>query len=273
MICPFCCSPRHFLCAAGFRISVNLKTYDPGQPGDDRKQSLTELPKRHLLGPENKPQEAAPTIETANVDCIAGSTPVGSATTESTASSSITTVSTLAEAETYLLAHSLVVLPVFSDCGAGEFGQALLAARAPQLFHDGKLNCQSEFGQSTLVVTSDSGKPEHILLIGLGSRANCSRSALCGLVGSAIDKAVFGGYNHLVVALADFSGASIDGRQLGAVARCRLSVAVVEEHIDRKLEELTLVVRTDQVEAICSGIEVPGLLCSSCSHPLAGTHS
>lgn len=259
MICPHCCSPRHFLCAAGFRVSVNISTM--AGDADECIQTLAHSAKqRHLLGPTTK---AAPAAPAAPQQTESGAT-AGETSSEPT--------SILAQAEALTLGSTLVVLPVFSDTGLGSFGLALIQTQAPQLLDNGSLTIAPETGKTALVQLYSPDAPlGNILLIGLGTESLCQRTGLCGLVGSAIDQAVAGGYTHLVVALADFSETHLDGRQIGAVARCRLSVAVVEDEVDRTLNEMTLVVKPQQVETICQGIEVPGMLCASCSHPQATT--
>jgi hypothetical protein len=235
MLCPHCSSSHHNLCAAGFRVEVDMTTLP--QALSDFSTPALDQGKAHLLG----------------------STPVETGT------------------------HSiLVVLPVFSDTGLGSYGSALLAARAPELLKDGKLNIADFEGASaqTHLIdlppspsasngsdTSVNEPTAHVLLVGLGSRSASETKGLCAVVGSALDGAVSGLHNHLVIAVSDYNSDPSSGQQIAALTRCRLAVALVEEKAALVLSRLTLVVESEQVPAICRGVEIAGPLCSSCSHP------
>jgi hypothetical protein len=109
-----------------------------------------------------------------------------------------------------------------------------------------------------------------IVLIGQASRIDYDEKNLCGFVASAIDTGMGGHYDHVVLPVADLTGAPINGQSIGAIARCRLAVAVVEDHADQVVKHLTLVVHPDQVASLCRGIDIAGPLCFTCDHPCAG---
>lgn len=240
MLCPHCSSPHHNLCAAGFRVEVDMTTL-PQALSDFSTPALNQS-KSHLLGSHSvtdNSSDAKPSI--------------------------------------------LVVLPVFADTGLGTYGSALLAARAPEVLKDGKLSIPDFQGASAQthlidlpaspsvdVQTSDNQTSEpsvHILLVGLGDRSAIETKGMCGLVGSALDGAVSGLHNHLVIAVSDFNSAPNSGQQIAALTRCRLTVALLEEQAALVLSHLTLIVESEQVPAICRGVDIAGPLCSSCSHP------
>ncbi|MFA7340087.1 MAG: hypothetical protein WC028_25130 [Candidatus Obscuribacterales bacterium] len=241
MLCPHCSSPHHNLCAAGFRVEVDMTTLP--QALSDFSTSALDHSKSHLLGSQsesNNSSDAKPSI--------------------------------------------LVVLPVFSDTGLGTYGSALLAARAPEVLKDGKLTIpdfQGSSAQTHLIdllgtpakeatAASDDQTREptvHVLLVGLGNRSSVETKVMCAVVGSALDGAVSGLHNHLVIAVSDFSSAPNSGQQIAALTRCRLTVALVEEQAALVLSRLTLIVESEQVPAICRGVAIAGPLCSSCSHP------
>ncbi|MBS1994642.1 MAG: hypothetical protein JSS83_29220 [Cyanobacteria bacterium SZAS LIN-3] len=238
MICPHCSSPRHNLCAAGFRLEVDMTTL--ADACSDFSAAHLHESKAHLLG---TPAPAAET-EPANV-------PFSSST--------------------------LVVLPAFEDTGLGTYGSQLAAARIPAVLKDGKLEIgafHGQYGQTHLVVMASDDNPAgermNVLFIGLGKRAECAEKSVCGLVGTALESAVSGLYEHVVIAMSDFTGATVNGRQIGAVSRCRLAQSIIEDQSDRVLQRMTLIVQAEQVPALCQGIDITGPLCSSCDHPHAG---
>lgn len=246
MLCPHCSSPHHNLCAAGFRVEVDMTTLP--QALSDFSTPALDQSKSNLLGSHsesNSSNDAQPSI--------------------------------------------LVVLPVFADTGLGTYGSALLAARAPEALKDGKLSIpdfQGASAQTHLIdlpasrssadqpndaktsAAQDAIEPTvHILLVGLGDRSAIETKGMCGLVGSALDGAVSGLHNHLVIAVSDFNSAPGTGQQIAALTRCRLTVALLEEQAALVLSHLTLIVESEQVPAICRGVAIAGPLCGSCSHP------
>ncbi len=246
MLCPHCSSPHHNLCAAGFRVEVDMTTLP--QALSDFSTPALDQSKSHLLGSHSvtdNSSDAKPSI--------------------------------------------LVVLPVFADTGLGTYGSALLAARAPEVLKDGKLSIpdfQGASAQTHLIdlpaspsvddqtndaktsAAQDAIEPTlHILLVGLGDRTTIETKGMCGLVGSALDGAVSGLHNHLVIAASDFNSAPNIGQQIAALTRCRLTVALLEEQAALVLSHLTLIVESEQVPAICRGVDIAGPLCGSCSHP------
>ena len=235
MLCPHCSSPHHNLCAAGFSVEVDMTTL-PQALSDFSTSSLSHSKSQLLGSTTTKPvcSDAKPSI--------------------------------------------LVVLPVFSDTGLGTYGSALLAARAPEVLKDGQLSIadfQGASAQTHLIdllstPSIDNQTIEttvHVLLVGLGNRSAVETKVMCAVVGSALDGAVSGLHNHLVIAVSDFSSAPNSGQQIAALTRCRLTVALVEEQAALVLSRLTLIVESEQVPAICRGVDIAGPLCSSCSHP------
>lgn len=240
MLCPHCSSPHHNLCAAGFRVEVDMTTLP--QALSDFSTPALDQSKSHLLGSHSvtdNSSDAKPSI--------------------------------------------LVVLPVFADTGLGTYGSALLAARAQEVLKDGKLSIpdfQGASAQTHLIdlpaspsVDVQTGADQtseptvHVLLVGLGDRSTVETKGMCALVGTALDGAVIGLHNHLVIAVSDFNTAPTSGQQIAALTRCRLTVALVEEQAALVLSRLTLIVESDQVSSICRGIDIAGPLCGSCSHP------
>ena len=121
MLCPHCSSPRHNLCAPGFRLEVDMiKLADA--TGDFSAASM-DCQHRHLLGLENPP-ETLPSAEQGKP------TPVSAKT------------------------NVLIALPVFTDCGLGSYGRALLANRAPQMLQGNKIDLpgfDGSYGQIHLI--------------------------------------------------------------------------------------------------------------------------
>jgi hypothetical protein len=172
----------------------------------------------------------------------------------------------------------LVVLPVFSDTDLGAYGAALLASRAPQMLLNGKLDIagfHGSWGQIHLLDLSSDPEPSarrmNVLFVGQGNRSDSNNKGFCGLVGSALDSGLRGHYDHIVIATSDFTGAPINGQLIGAVARCRLAVTIVEDQADLIVRRMTLIVHPEQLSPLCRGIEIAGPLCSNCDHPRAGT--
>ncbi len=239
MLCPYCSSPRHTLCAAGFNIDVQLSTFDAGANAAESLCSLAGASTQtHLLG-----------NQTTNTDAH---------TDESV----------------------LVVLPVFTNTGLGAFGRSICQAFLPQSYraepvatvHVDGADFIAHPGQVQFVqLPVQNNRRVNILLVGMGTNVETFRKNICGLIGTAIDSAVSGQYAQLVVALSDLTGAQLAGQQIAATARCRLSMAIVEDHVDKVLRQLTLVANSDQTDAICHGIDVQGPLCSNCTHPRAAS--
>lgn len=239
MLCPHCSSSRHILCAAGFRVNVNFATFT--ENADEHLKAVAgEVIQHHLIGPDSTQQTPS---HTQGGNLKQDKRDVG----------------------------VLVALPVFQDSGLGAYGLGLLKARAPQRLKDGKLDTSFAFGQTEFIeLPAQGGRRINVLLVGLGALSDCDKKGLCGLVGTAVDSAVSGLYSHLVIALGDLTGARLYGQQLGAVTRCRLSITMVEDDSDAVLSEMTLVVRQEQVDALCQGIDIPAPICASCNHPRAG---
>ncbi len=251
MLCPHCSSPRHILCDEGFRVNVNFSTFGSA---DDAMKSIKAIAasvgETHLLGPQPDSQKAP---------VVTGS------------------MAKVKRDESVLL-----VLPSFQDTGLGVYGRGVLTALSPANLSEVKDGVvKPKFDDQVfdgafasthaLTLAPIDGQRLSVLVIGLGKRDDCSKKGLCGLIGTAVDSAVSGLYSLLVVAISDFTGAPIYGQQLGAVSRCRLSIAVVEDAADLVLSEMTLVVNVDQVAGLCQGIDIAGPLCSHCNHPRAGT--
>lgn len=252
MLCPHCSSARHILCAEGFRVNVNFSTFGST---DDALTSIKAIAascgQTHLLGPEPDSKRAPVVIEAS--------------------------MAKVKRDESVLL-----VLPSFQDTGLGVYGRDVLGALSPANLSEevagvvkprfGDQIFDGEFASTQVLNLAPlDGQRLSVLVIGLGKRDDCTKKGLCGLIGTAVDSAVSGLYSHLVVAISDFTGAPIYGQQLGAVSRCRLSIAVVEDAADLVLSEMTLVVNVDQVAGLCQGIDIAGPLCSHCNHPRAGT--
>lgn len=239
MLCPHCSSPRHILCAAGFRVNVNFTTFTGNADAHLTAVADSKI-QQHLIGPD------APAHTPSHIQ--------GGTIKQDKRDVGI-----------------LVALPAFSDTGLGEFGLSLFTARAPRRLKDGKLDTHFDFGQTEFVeLPAVDGRRVNVLLVGLGELSECNKKGLCGLVGTAVDSAVSGLYSHLVIAASDLTGAHLYGQQLGAVARCRLSITVVEDDTDTVLSEMTIVVKEEQVAALCEGIDIPAPICASCNHPRAG---
>jgi len=171
----------------------------------------------------------------------------------------------------------LIVVPVFGDTGLGDYAMALLGARAPQLLQGRKLRLshfQGSYGQVHLLDFSCENDSDSanlsILLVGQGEKAGSDNMHFCGLVGTGLDNCLTGHYRQLVIAIADFTNSAVDGRLIGAVARCRLATSIVEDKSEQTLRRMTLIAHDSQVEGLCHGISIAGPLCSSCSHPHAG---
>jgi len=109
-----------------------------------------------------------------------------------------------------------------------------------------------------------------VLLVGQGEKAGADKMHFCGLVGTGLDTCLTGKYSQIVIAIADFTDTAVDGRLIGAVARCRLATSIVEEKVALTLRRMTLISHDNQVAELCHGIAVSGPLCAGCSHPHAG---
>lgn len=239
MLCPYCSSPRHTLCAAGFNIDVVLSTFDSGANAAESLCSLASAAAQtHLLG--NQTSGSSDQAEQS----------------------------------------VLVVLPVFTNTGLGAFGRSLCQAFLPQCYrpepvatlHIDGCDFIAHPGQVQFVqLPVPNARRVHLLLVGMGTNIETFRKNICGLIGTAIDSAVSGQYSQLVVALSDLTGAQLIGQQIAATVRCRLSTAIVEDHVDKVLAQLTLVANCDQVDGICHGIDIQGPLCSNCTHPRAAS--
>jgi hypothetical protein len=173
---------------------------------------------------------------------------------------------------------TLVVLPVFSDIGLGSYGAKLAADRLTAVLKNHKLaikSFQAEYGQTHLVVMAPDANPHgvrmNVLFIGMGPQYEGAYKSVCALVGTALESAVSGNYEHVVLALSDFSGDVVTGRQIGAFSRCRVAQAIVENQVDCVLKRITLVAQNEQIATLCQGIDISGPLCASCDHPHAGT--
>lgn len=254
MLCPHCSSPRHLLCAEGFRhkvaVNVNFTVIGADSQPAAILSGLTAIaPKTTNLlgpGPHIAKESAHGTLAAIHSD-----------------------------------ESLLIVLPLFEDSGLADFGQALLQTYKPELLTataggrtilDGNGQAFSGHYATTMSVSlpAQDGQRTTALIIGLGKRQDCAKKGLCALLGTAIDSALSGLYNHLVVALADFNETAVQGREIGSVSRCRLSLAIVEDNAQLVLNEMTLLVKQDQVSALCQGIDVAAPLCTSCSHPHSG---
>lgn len=239
MLCPYCSSPRHNLCAAGFNVDVQLSTFDAGANAAESLCSLAAASAQtHLLG-----------NHTTNTDAQ---------TDESV----------------------LVVLPVFTNTGLGEFGRSICQSFLPHCYRSEPVatvhvdggDFIAHPGQVQFVqLPVPNARRVNLLLVGMGSNIETFRKNVCGLIGTAIDSAVSGQYAQLVVALSDLTGAQLAGQQIAATVRCRLSTAIVEDNVDKVLRQLTLVANSDQVDGICHGIDIQGPLCSNCTHPRAAS--
>jgi len=234
MICPHCSSPRHNLCAPGFQLEVEMTTLSDALNG--LCSNFFQTRHSHLLGTETDCSSVA-----------AGSGKV------------------------------LVVVPVFEDTGLGDYAMALLGARAPQLLQGrkpGLIHFQGSYGQVHLLDFSCENDSESanlsVLFVGQGEKAGADKMHFCGLVGTGLDNSLTGHYSQLVIDIADFTDGAVDGRLIGAVARCRLATSIVEEKAEQTLRRMTLIAHDNQVEGLCHGISIAGPLCSSCSHPHAG---
>ncbi|MBU6451880.1 MAG: hypothetical protein KGS72_08900 [Cyanobacteria bacterium REEB67] len=228
MLCPHCNSPRHNLCAAGFRLEVDLTTLTDAC--SDFSAAHLNQSKLHLLGPQ------APFSDS-----------------------------------------TLVVLPVFSDTGLGSYGAKLTADRLTALLKNHKLDIpsfQGEYGQTHLVVMAPDANPHgvrmNVLFIGIGPQYEGGYKSVCALVGTALESAVSGNYEHVVLALSDFDSTIVSGRQIGAFSRCRVAQAIVENQIDCVLKRITLIAQSEQITSLCQGIDISGPLCAACDHPFAG---
>jgi len=190
----------------------------------------------------------------------------------------------LIQSESTAKTNILIVLPVFTDSGLGVYGKALLAARAPELLVAGQLNITDStgaMGQIHLFDLSSSSSSSsssqisdawrmNVLVIGQGKSDDVRDKGFCGFVGSALDSGLRGRYDHIVIAVADFTGGPVNGQMIGAVARCRLAFSIIEDHSELVVRRMTLIVHPDQLASLCRGIEIAGPLCSSCSHPSGG---
>lgn len=239
MLCTYCSSPRHTLCAAGFNVLVQLSKFDAGS---NAAESLCSLAGK-----------------SAQTDLL------GNQTTYS---------------NTHTDESLLVVLPVFTNTGLGSFGRSIVQAFLPQYYrpepvatlHVDGGDFIAHPGQVQFVqLPVQNARRVNILLVGMGSNIDTFRKNICGLIGTAIDSAVSGQYAQLVVALSDLTGTQMMGQQIAATVRCRLSTAIVEDHVDKVLRQLTLVAHSDQVDGICHGIDIQGPLCSNCTHPRAAS--
>lgn len=253
MLCPHCNSPRHMLCAEGFRhkvaVNVNFAIFGADTGASKLLTALACGESNNLLGP-------------GRTDAHVGAGGV---------------IKPVRKDESIL-----VVLPVYADLGLAEFGKALLRSLLPNSLvetaggvtargADG-LAFPGTFGSTmSVALPEQNGQRTTALLIGLGSHSDCGRKGLCGLLGTSLDSALSGLYSHLVIALSDFTDTAVHGREIGSVSRCRLSLAIVEDDAQLVLSEMSLLVKPNQVAALCEGIDVAGPLCSHCNHPRTGT--
>ncbi|MBX9941005.1 MAG: hypothetical protein K2Y32_17215 [Candidatus Obscuribacterales bacterium] len=253
MLCPHCNSPRHMLCADGFRhkVAVNVDFSIVGADADAASvlSALARGESNNLLGPGTSESNVG----------VSG------------------LIKPVRKDESLL-----VVLPVYADIGLADFGRALFRTFLPASLVDTAsgvtvrgadgLVFPGTFGSTmSIALPEQNGQRTTALLIGLGSRSDCERKGLCGLVGTSLDSALSGLYSHLVIDLADFTDTAVHGREIGSVSRCRLSLAILEDDAQLVLSEMSLLVKPNQVSALCEGIDVAGPLCSHCNHPRTGT--
>lgn len=255
MLCPHCSSPRHVLCTEGFRYKAAVNVNFAIVAADT--DALTTL--------------AGLTADTTTATNLLGPGPHVSEKCARGILHPVRNDESL-----------LVVLPVFQDSGLAPFGKALLTATQPERLVQttSGLTALDEHGKSfsgsygctmSLSLPEQNGQRSTALLIGLGNRSDCSKKGLCALLGTSIDSALSGLYNHLVIALADFTETAVLGREIGSVSRCRLSLAIVEDNAQLVLTEMSLLVKQEQVAALCQGIDVAAPLCINCNHPRSGT--
>lgn len=239
MLCPYCSSPRHTLCAAGFNVDVQLSTFDAGANAAESLCSLAAASAQtHLLGNHTTNTDAH------NEESVLVVLPVFT--------------------NTGLGAFGRSLCQAFlPQCYRPEPVATLHVDGGDFIAHPG----QVQFVQLPV----PNARRVNLLLVGMGSNIETFRKNICGLIGTAIDSAVSGQYAQLVVALSDLTGAQLAGQQIAATVRCRLSTAIVEDNVDKVLRQLTLVANSDQVDDICHGIDIQGPLCSNCTHPRAAS--
>ena len=239
MLCPYCSSPRHTLCAAGFNVDVQLSTFDAGANAAESLCGLAAASAQtHLLGNQTTNTNAHTDESVLVVLPVFTNTGLG--------------------------AFGRSICQAFlPPCYPSEPVATLPVDGRDFIAHPG----QVQFVQLPV----PNARRVNVLLVGMGTNIETFRKNICGLIGTAIDSAVSGQYAQLVVALSDLTGAQLPGQQIAATVRCRLSTAIVEDKVDKVLRQLTLVANSDQVDGICHGIDIQGPLCSNCTHPRAAS--